>query len=418
MNNLVSGNLAGPDGDTLGGGLSVYSSTVMLNGNIISGNSARLGGGGLYLESSSVVFNRNTVIGNGAGVGGGLFLWSSDAKLDDNTISSNNAIAGGGLELYYGETVLSGNTISGNKASDNNSSGGAGGGLDLYFGNALLDKNTISGNTAVYGGGLNLDGTDARLDNNIISGNAATFGGGVQDWATTTYNGNIISNNTASWWGGGLRLGGNATFNGDIVISNTADVGSGIYVYVLGVPKLTNTLIADNRANIRGAALYTWAASPQLIHTTIARNTGGDGSGVYADNYYDDETGTWYFSNVVMTNTVLVSHTVGITVTAGSTITLEVTLWGSGAWANELDWGGAGIIITGTHNYWGDPAFVNPDAGDYHINVGSAAIDRGVNAGTPVDIDYEPRFGIPDLGADEYWAPGALKQVYLPLMFK
>jgi hypothetical protein len=31
------------------------------------------------------------------------------------------------------------------------------------------------------------------------------------------------------------------------------------------------------------------------------------------------------------------------------------------------------------------------------------------------DIDGEPRLGVPDLGADEHWAPGALKRVYLPV---
>jgi hypothetical protein len=46
---------------------------------------------------------------------------------------------------------------------------------------------------------------------------------------------------------------------------------------------------------------------------------------------------------------------------------------------------------------------------------GSAAIDVGVATSVSTDIDNEPRFGIPDLGADEYWAPGTLKRVYLPL---
>ena len=35
-----------------------------------------------------------------------------------------------------------------------------------------------------------------------------------------------------------------------------------------------------------------------------------------------------------------------------------------------------------------------------------------------MDFDFEPRYGISDLGADEYWAPGALKRVYLALVVK
>jgi hypothetical protein len=35
------------------------------------------------------------------------------------------------------------------------------------------------------------------------------------------------------------------------------------------------------------------------------------------------------------------------------------------------------------------------------------------------DIDYEPRpYQVPDLGADEYWPPGALKQAYLPIVLR
>ena len=123
-------------------------------------------------------------------------------------------------------------------------------------------------------------------------------------------------------------------------------------------------------------------SSLSLLHTTIARNHGGDGSGIHVAGAG---------STVALTNTILVSHTVGITVAAGNTATLEATLWGTGTWANLTDWGGAGTIRTGTINLWGDPAFVDPDAGDYHIRFGSAAIDAGVDAGVTQDIDGERR---------------------------
>jgi hypothetical protein len=74
--------------------------------------------------------------------------------------------------------------------------------------------------------------------------------------------------------------------------------------------------------------------------------------------------------------------------------------------------------INHVNDYTGHPAFVDPDAGDYHIGPGSEALNKGVDAGVMRDIDNEPRFGIPDLGADEYWAPGALKRIYLPLVLR
>jgi hypothetical protein len=81
--------------------------------------------------------------------------------------------------------------------------------------------------------------------------------------------------------------------------------------------------------------------------------------------------------------------------------------------------GGTGTIITGTYNGWGDPAFLDPDAGDYHICPVSAALDGGVDAGVYRDIDDQPRpYQIPDLGTDEYWPPGVLRYIYLPVVLR
>ena len=149
----------------------------------------------------------------------------------------------------------------------------------------------------------------------------------------------------------------------------------------------------------------------RLLHNTLARNRNFFGTHV-GEEYGVLVTGK---STVWLTNTILVSHTLGILVTAGSTATLEATLWGSGAWANVTDWGGAGTILTGTINLWGDPAFVNPDGGEYHILGPSAARDRAVEAGVSVDVDGDPRpVGAgPDLSADE-WVP----HLYLPLLVR
>jgi hypothetical protein len=97
---------------------------------------------------------------------------------------------------------------------------------------------------------------------------------------------------------------------------------------------------------------------------------------------------------------------------------LEGTLWGSGEWANEHDWFGDGEIYTGTVNVWGDPKFIDPDAGDYHLSLGSAAIDAGVDSNVLIDIDRQPRpagDGF-DIGADEFWLDWLWH--YLPLLLR
>ena len=72
--------------------------------------------------------------------------------------------------------------------------------------------------------------------------------------------------------------------------------------------------------------------------------------------------------------------------------------------------------VTVLNQHVGDPAFA-PDG--YHIGPGSAALDVGVNAGVGIDVDRQPRpYQMPDLGADEYWPPGVLKYIHLPLVLR
>jgi len=184
------------------------------------------------------------------------------------------------------------------------------------------------------------------------------------------------------------------------------DDGGGIRVDLSDNATLDNNVIVDNQANDDGSGVHVRISTVDLRHNTIARNTGGDGSGVHVIGDGN--------SIVTLTNTILVSQTVGITVAVGNTATLESTLWGSEFWGNDTDTGGAGTINT-TNDYTGDPAFVAPDLGDYHIGPGSAAIDKGVDAGVAIDIDGEPRPARAgyDIGADELW-----HKIYLPLVIR
>ena len=289
---------------------------------------------------------------------------------------------GRGRVLYIANNVqptLEGlHILGGNAAGLGGGWGDSGGGIYVAYSAAPTIRNcTILSNTAQTGGGLFLDTSSATLNGNTVMSNTAWNGGGI-----------------LALWSGANAL------NGNIVISNTAEYGGGLYLYSSSPAMLTNNVIVGNRVSYNGSGLYVNGSYPRLLHTTIARNSGGDGSGVYV-------TGG---STVALTNTILVSQMVGIFATSSNTATLEATLWGSGAWANGSDWGSMGSISTGTINVHGDPAFVNPNSGDYHIRYSSAAINAGVDAGVASDMDGEPRphgDGF-DIGADEFSSPPAL----------
>jgi uncharacterized repeat protein (TIGR01451 family) len=325
-------------------------------------------GGGMYSIDATTTFKNNQVVGNIARYGGGLALWYSEAWLNGNTIISNTAGEGGaGLYIAFSGATVEANTIS------NNTCHWQGGGLWLgWGGTTTISGNIISSNAANGGcGGLLLLDNATTLANNIVTANTAIFGDGgglcVIGYSDSVLSENTITGNTAEEYGGGLGL----------FYTNAT---------------LINNLVVDNQAGTAGAGLYIARSAPYLLHTTVARNSGGDGSGVYVTDY----SGT--YSNVTLTNTILLSHTVGIHVTAGNTATLEATLWG-----NESDSTGGGTILTGTINLWGSPAFVDPDAGDYHIRWASAARDAGVDAGVTMDIDGQRRPLGPghDIGVDE-----------------
>jgi uncharacterized repeat protein (TIGR01451 family) len=308
----------------------------------------------MYIITATVTLSRSWLSYNTAtGSGGGVYVQNSDSAFIGNTFNDNMAGEdGGGIYLDNSPVTLVNNEIHDNTATN------SGGGLHLSFSPAMLTGNTIQANQAGFGGGgLLIVASEAHLEN--------------------------------SW-----------------VAANTADVGGGLYMFSSD-PILTNTMIVDNQAGIAGSGLYLEGASPYLLHTTIARNSGGDGTGVFVNS---SGTISHTGSSPVLTNTILVSQSVGLWVSEENTATLAATLWGSDAWANEIDWTGSGLILTGTINLWDQPGFVDPDNNDYHLSLTSAAIDQGLASGVGTDIDGEPRpFGSAyDLGADEVQAAAAV----------
>jgi hypothetical protein len=399
----------------LGGGLSLERGNVTLSGSTISGNVASTDGGGLHLRLGGATLTSNAIVSNTALYGGGLCLQEVDGvTLSGNTFARNTARTGGGLFAYEDDSFASsGDTFFANTAH------GSGGGAYLDEDTrATLNGITVISNTAGRGGGGLVMGEDTRvtLRQSTVASNTAVLDGGgllVVDNYDATLIDNTITGNRSDAAGGGLYacFFSVVTLDSNTVVSNSARYGGGLF-FSESWATLTNNIVADNWASVAGSGLYVDdSSSLELLHTTVARNQGGDGSGLLV-------TGVgWSYSTVAMTNTILVGHTIGVTATTGNAITLQATLWGTGTWANEADWGGAGTVVTGKINVRGEPAFVDPDAGDYRIAADSAAIDEGICTGVRIDIEGQPRpLRAPDLGADEYWPPGTPKRSYLPLI--
>ena len=373
---ITGGDAAGLGGGWLGdsgGGIYVISATVTISDSQVFGNTSPEEGGGVALNWSVATISNNALFSNTAGdEGGGTNLIKSAALLDGNAIMTNAAGNGGGIFMMNGmnnrgRVILTNNRIVGQSRGE---------GVYVALAGPLLSDNLIAGNSSV----------GVRLSQGV---------------RVTELTGNQIFSNGDDGFDcmfGIYRLTGNQI---------TSNAGDGVETTCC-TSKLTNAVIADNQ----GHGIYVASGYPDtpldIAHATIARNGGESGVGVYVER--EAETNS---SVLAITNTIIVSHSVGISVTGGNTVTVNGVLW-HGVPTTVSHASTATVRVDNQHT--GDPVFVDPDGGDYHINAGSAAIDKGVDISLSEDMDGQlrPRENGYDLGADEI---GLLK-TYLPLVLR
>lgn len=373
-----------------GGGLTSYSSNLTFTANTFTSNEATFLGGGIALLHGYVTLNNNLIMNNTAGTGGGGIWTVVNGEMTSNDVLSNTAgLRGGGLFMEAGEMQLTNNLIAYNTTCCDFGNSAGGGGLYVRNTRATVENNTIhSNNTHAFGGGIRVETSPAIIRNNLIFSNSTeNDGGGV----------NIFLHNN-------FGVIASPTLDGNIIMDNVADRGGGGVAIVLSDPTLVNNLIVKNEAGESGSGIHIFASMPTLSHTTLVSNEGPSGQGVSASS-----------AIVTFTNTIVVDHSVGISISNETTVTMQATLWGTDAWANGSDWFNNGSLITAM-NLHGDPAFVNPAAGDYHLSEASAARDAGVNAGVYHDIDSQlrPMGAGYDIGADEFFID-LPHHLYLPL---
>ena len=381
---------------------------VTLEGFSIANGMDTYQGAGLYALNTDLILRNMTVISNVIDIydtpdtyayGGGVMVEGGSLLMENSTFQNNSAWAsssalGGGLAISGTITAtVTESVFQKNDAWD--------AGALYFYGNGASDPTLTIQNCIFTDNGWGLSGGRAH----------GGYAGAIEINRSRSYleNNSIYHNNAANDYGALAVSSSTLYLARNLISDNRSGRTSALYLS-LGQPfTITNNIIANNVSS------YNWLDNPAvrllsgeglMIHNTIANN--------------DSTYGLLIGSSAVatLTNTILVSHTVGISVTAGGTASLENTLWGSGDWANAVDWGGAGSIITGTINLWGDPAFVDPDNGNYHIGSGSAAENTGIDAGIDVDIDGQsrpwPAAGNFDIGADEFvwW------QIFQPLVWK
>jgi hypothetical protein len=291
---------------------------------------------------------------------------------------------------------------------------GQGGGVYIFRGAATLSHNRIYGNTANGGGGAYVVGWSgdppARIESNILFSNTADADGAGLGLAgsSASVTDNLIYDNVSNGKGGGVsEILSGPTLERNIIHSNRSEDGGGGLAFQWGSPTLINNVIADNQVTGswgHGGGLLSDGADAHLLHNTIARNTGGDGSGLYVVDLMHG------LPTIALTNTIVADQAIGISASGVSTVTVDSVLWHNTP-ATVAQSGDA--VVTVKHANTGNPAFASDG---YHLGPDSAAMDKGISAGVTEDIDGDPRPAGPgyDLGADELWCT----TTYLPLVLR
>jgi len=424
--------------DTNGGGIYIHNGTMVLRDSRVISNTAEGSypkgmGGGVYVESSRFALSDNLFQSNSASQGGGVHAYRGTVTLSGNTFLSNSASsAGGGAHVKFGIVALCGNTFQSNSASSvgggvylelnftvvatltgntfQSNSAGSGGGVRANQGTITLSSNTFLSNSASSaGGGMYAGESTLTLNANTFQSNSAGNGGGmyVYYYRPATVSGNTFLSNSASSAGGGVYLRlthGVATLSSNTLQSNSAGSdGGGVYVSS-GTITLDSNIIQDNTANQNGGGIAMGGGTVNAQNDIIADNTSSvegihlSGGTLTARHWTLANNGDYALTNnggsAVLINTIVASHTVGSFL--GLNIAADTTLF-----FNSVTSCGGGVLCA--NNIFGDPKFLNPAVGDYHIGPGSTAMGQGVDAGVTTDVDGDPRpicSGY-DIGADQ-----------------
>jgi hypothetical protein len=204
------------------------------------------------------------------------------------------------------------------------------------------------------GGGVYCDSPGTVVSNCVLIGNLARLGGGA--FRGTLVNCSLKQNFATSSGGGAYE----AALVNCLIVSNSAGSGSS--------------------AGIGGGACYS-----SLTNCTLAGNTAGRGGGSAfgaANNcilYYNSFTSGGSAPNYV-----------------GTSLNFCCTT----------------PLPAGTGNITNDPAFVNPNGVDFHLQSNSPCINAGNNSFVTItnDLDGNPRIvgGTVDMGAYEYQKPTSI----------
>lgn len=280
---------------------------------------------------------------------------ASDALLDGFTVTGGRALVtsaddpyleGAGVLVIGAQGMVLGNcVISGNEARD-------GAGLSVQDSGVGLVCCAFVGNQAEQdAGAVQIDHAEVDIDGCTFAGHAVSGLGGTLGAAESVLS---IKRSTVS--GSVAQLGGGAHLDN-------------CFVWI------SSSVFADNSAD-EGGGFAAEGSYVRISGSTFRGNSGFDASAILAEYSEIAIRSSIFWSNPLSTPGNVVESVY-------SDVAIDYSVFAGGA-------AGEGVVNA-------NPLFVDPDAGDYHLQPGSPAIDSADgDALAGLDHDLDPRVDDPD----------------------
>jgi hypothetical protein len=234
--------------------------SVMIVGNIASGNDPDQGGGGLFNDGGDLTVRMSTVVNNiadgTAGSGGGILNTAGGTLIVNSTLIQGNTSvrAGGGVEDNASITTLTDVDLIGNETGPTPGNGGGFHSTGASTVNILAGM-VMSNTAAAEGGGVwNSGAGTMNVDKVVIAYNSAEGttatrgGGGVFNVGGPLHVSNsTIGENSAANNGGGVKSIGGETMLTNVTINDNTDTGDVSSIFAMtGTVTLRNSIVASS----------------------------------------------------------------------------------------------------------------------------------------------------------------------------
>ncbi len=364
-----------------GGAIASQGVDITLQNTAFLSNAAPRGrGGAIYMEDATLNADNISVRDNSADdYGGGIMCYPGTLVLNGGVVSGNSAINGGGVANGYGDLEIHGTVFTNNYANfgaavwshtgtnlidsavfRQNHSTDYGGAFNVISSGVTLTNSHLVGNTAgSNGGGLYVAPDSPRslisIHSSVISSNSGLYGGAIySSYANLSIVDSTLAYNVATGGGGGLWLFGDMAIHDSLIAHNTAtEEGGGIFH--LGGPLALSgqTRIEGNHTGLQGDGIWCFNGLYEGSNCVL---TLSGGVSVAADN------DIVLFTNV---NTILLGGTL---VAPGSVATITPPVYSNGL---PLLRDAAGLSFSPVSRYYEKFAVAPPPASSTNWHIGT-----------------------------------------------